>query len=213
MPNVEPITQPGDLIILGNHRLLCGDSTKKEDVEKLMNGQSIQHAFCDPPFESEDHSWFSFPYTGTVLVMHSEKAMVDLVVAHKREFHYFLVHYYSFGFARSKNMPQLAHHLIGVFGNVKFNCLGDGFKTVLAEQLARDKVSPYQKPIKLIASLLDHYTNGGDMVLDLFGGGGTTLIACEQTGRNCYTMEIDPRYCDVIIARWEAFTDKEAKRL
>jgi site-specific DNA-methyltransferase (adenine-specific) len=72
---------------------------------------------------------------------------------------------------------------------------------------------PTMKPIPLIAKLIENSSKGGEIVLDLFGGSGTTLIACEQLGRKCRMMELDPKYCDVIIKRWEEFTGKKAVKI
>ena len=69
------------------------------------------------------------------------------------------------------------------------------------------------KPVELVANCLNDCTKEGDMVLDAFGGSGTTLIACEQLNRKCFMMELDPHYCDVIIARWEKLTEQKARRL
>lgn len=77
------------------------------------------------------------------------------------------------------------------------------------KQLVND-LHPTMKPIRLLAKLIVNSSKKGDAVLDLFGGSGSTLIACEQLGRNCYMAELDPRYCDVIIERWETFTGKKA---
>ena len=78
---------------------------------------------------------------------------------------------------------------------------------------ARSAEHPTMKPVKLLARLIRNSTHPGDSVLDPFGGSGSTLIACEQLGRVCYTMELDPRYCDVIIDRWEKLTGQKAERL
>lgn len=72
------------------------------------------------------------------------------------------------------------------------------------------RVHPTQKPVGLFRKILEEFSNGGDVVLDAFGGAGTTLIACEQTGRKCYMMELDPHYCDIIIDRWERLTGGKA---
>ena len=77
----------------------------------------------------------------------------------------------------------------------------------------RSKEHPTMKPVKLFDYQIQNNTKGGDCVLDLFGGSGTTLIACEQNGRNAYVMELDPKYCDVIIHRWEKLTGEKAKRI
>ena len=74
-------------------------------------------------------------------------------------------------------------------------------------------VHPTMKPVKLMGRLVSNSTRKGENVLDIFGGSGSTLIACEQLERNCFTMELDPKYCDVIIERWEAFTGKKAEKM
>lgn len=84
---------------------------------------------------------------------------------------------------------------------------------ILEDRPNRSEEHPTMKPIKLLALLIENSTKIGETVLDLFGGSGSTLIACEELGRNCYMMEIDPHYCDVIIKRWEAFTGKKAKKV
>ena len=78
---------------------------------------------------------------------------------------------------------------------------------------ARSAEHPTMKPVKLIAYLIRNSSRKGEIVLDVFGGSGTTLIACEQLGRRCYTEELDPKYCDVIIKRWEALTGQKAVRI
>ena len=75
----------------------------------------------------------------------------------------------------------------------------------------RSDEHPTMKPIELVARAIGNSSNKGDIVLDLFGGSGSTLIACEQTGRKCRMMELDPRYCDVIVDRWQKFTGKTAE--
>jgi hypothetical protein len=208
---VETRCKKGDLWQLGAHRLLCGDSTKKEDVERLMGGEKADMVFTDPPFDMVETGYMPLclaTATGAVLVMHSDANMMRLASEYANAFRYCLVHYYSFGFVRSDSMPQLAHHLIGVFGHPSFRSLGDGFKTVICEQLERDKLMPYQKRVAIPEQCIAHYSDGD--VFDPFLGSGSTLIACEKLGRKCYGMEIDPHYCDVIIKRWEDFTGKKA---
>ncbi len=204
IPEVEDdqITKTGDLIVLGDHRLLCGDAMNREDIDRLMDGQKADIVFTDPPFEMESTDYMRHCLefsTGAVLVMHSDKNMVKLAQEYVDEFRYFLIHYYSFGFVRSNNMPQIAHHLIGVFGTPSFRSQRDGFKTVIAEQMERGKLMPYQKRVAIPEQCISHYSEGA--VLDVFAGSGSTLIACELQGRNCFTMEKDPHYCDIIISR------------
>jgi len=211
--DVETVCKTGDLWQLGKHRLLCGDATKKEDVERLMGGEKADMVFTDPPFEMTDISYMPLcldNVTGAILIMHSDKNMMVLASSFPEKFHYCLVHYYSFGFVRSNNMPQLAHHLIGVFGKPSFVSKGDGFKTVICEQLERGKLMPYQKRVAISEQCIKHFSSG-DIVLDMFGGSGSTMIAAEKLDRRCYMMEIDEHYCDVIIKRYEDFTGESVK--
>ena len=215
VPDVEgePITQASNVIHLGNHRLMCGDATNAVDVDRLMNGEKADMVFTDPPFEMENTEYMRYCLeysTGAVLVMHSDINLVKLAHEYMDNFRYCLVHYYSFGFVRSNSMPQLAHNLIGVFGKPSFRSKKDGFKTVICEQLERGKLMPYQKRVAIPEQCIEHYSDGS--VLDVFAGSGSTLIACELLGRNCFTMEKDPHYCDIIISRWETFTGAIAIR-
>ena len=84
---------------------------------------------------------------------------------------------------------------------------------IYADKPVKSKLHPTMKPVKLVARLMYNSSRRGDAVADIFGGSGTTMIAAEQLGRRCYMMELDPHYCDVIIARWEAFTGRKAERL
>jgi 16S rRNA G966 N2-methylase RsmD len=211
--DAPPICQPCDLWLLGDHRLLCGDSTKAEDVARLMDGQKADMVFTDPPFDMANTSYMPLLLqyaTGAVLVMHSDANIMRLAHEYADQFHYCLVHYYSFGFVRSDSMPQLAHHLIGVFGKPSFRSCKDGFKTVICEQLERDKLMAYQKRVAIPEQCTTHFSDGA--VLDAFLGSGSTLIACEKLGRKCYGMELDPHYCDVIIKRWEDYTGRKAEK-
>ena len=212
--DVETVCKTGDLWQLGNHRLLCGDATKEDDVKRLMNGKKADMVFTDPPFEMDNFKWFDLLKKDMpILIMHSDSNMIKLASKYIDIFHYFLIHYYSFGFARSKNMPQLAHHLIGLFGEVKFNCLKDGFKTVICEQLEFNKLMPYQKKVEIIDIILLHYSDKDNVILDLFGGSGTTMISCEKNDRRCLMVELNPSCCDIIIKRWSDYTSQKPKHL
>jgi 16S rRNA G966 N2-methylase RsmD len=206
---VGTVCKKGDLWKLGNHRLLCGDSTFITDVERLLGGEKADMVFTDPPFEMESTDYMPLLLSnthGAIAVMHSDANMIKLASEYKEQFHYFLVHYYSFGFARSKTAPQMAHHLIGIFGNPKFNNNKDGFKTVICEQMERNKLMPYQKRVEIPLKIIQHYTDGKSGILDVFGGSGTTLIACEKLEIKCFMMELNPVNCDIILKRYENFT-------
>lgn len=90
---------------------------------------------------------------------------------------------------------------------------GEQDKSVWEYKRTENKLHPTMKPVALICNALNNSTKQNDIVLDLFGGSGSTLIACEQLNRKCYTMELDPKYCDVIIKRWETLTERKAVRL
>ncbi len=212
-PPINQMSKPGDIWILGNHRLMCGDATSQEDVDKLMDGQKADMAFTDPPFDMVGMAYMQHLLRhseGAVLVMHSDANVMRLAHKYADIFRYCLVHYYSFGFVRSQSMPQLAHHLIGVFGKPSFRSRGDGFKTVICEQLERDKLMPYQKRVAIPQRCIEHYSDGD--VIDTFIGSGSTIIACEKIGRRCYGMERDPDCCDIAIKRWENYTGNKAEK-
>ena len=206
------ISKVGDLWLLGKHRLLCGNCTKIENRERLLDGKKADLIFTDPPFDMSDHSWFDInDSAGAYLVMHSDKHIVEL--AQHESFRYFLCHYFSFNFALSGNLPIRAHNLIAVFGQPSFINRKDGFRTVIAEQRERDRFMPYQKKVEIIAPMIEHYCIDKGLVADWFGGSGTTLIICEDSKRTCYMMELTPLYTDMIIKRWEDLTGEKAVKL
>ena len=234
---VKTICKIGDLWQLGNHRLLCGDATKKEDVERLMNGEKVDMVFTDPPY-------------GISLV---KNGMVgaDFGVAKKGKYEPVLGDG-DIEIARKAFdvLATITDRMIIFGGNYFLDFLpasdgwliwdkrGDsGIKNTFADgEMAwcsfhtpvriykqlwngmiregeHDKrVHPTQKPIRLLADIIKDFTNEDDVVLDLFGGSGSTLIACEQLNRKCFMMEIEPHYCDVIIQRWQNFTGKQAMK-
>jgi hypothetical protein len=194
----------GDVWLCGKHRVMCGDSTKPEDVAKLMAGCKDDLTFADPMFDSDDLSWLQIARqncSGGILVMHRDKMAGR--ISTDVDFRYFLLNYYSFGFALSASMPQLAHHLIAVLGKPKFNCLKDGFKTVIPEQMERNRFMPYQKPVRLVSECIAHYSQSGQIVFDPFLGSGTSLVACEKLGRVCCGCEIDPAILDIALKRFQ----------
>jgi DNA modification methylase len=232
-PPKQAITKLGDLITLGNHRLLCGDATKIEDVEKLMDGKKADMVFTDPPYNigyqdmkgefdkikndnMSDEHFLAF-LQSTIMpaeVMYVccswqnahifKQAMTDIGKPAKA-----MIVWDKVNPAQHLDLYFKQHEIIFYHGNF------GGSKTVRGDvwQIKRQKntVHPTMKPIELIEMALgDHPTK--KVVADLFGGSGSTLIACEKTNRHCYMMELDPIYCDVIIERWEKATGKKAIR-
>lgn len=222
----EPITKLGDLWILGNHRLLCGDSNDITAIDRLLDGSSPHAVVTDPPYG---------------IGIDGQKKSVCANPKHNRKAHDFKGWDSErpdagiFNYILSLNVPALiwggnyfADLLPASRGWVYWSKGQDGLtmsdgelawtnndkvlRSVTVNRGAINKdgsVHPTQKPCEVIQFSLD-YLEAGKIVLDLFGGSGTTLIACEKTSRHCRMMELDPAYCDVIVKRWEEFTGNTA---
>jgi DNA modification methylase len=236
-PPADPITKPGDLWILGNHRLLCGDSTDVLAVERLMDGQKADMVYCDPPYGMNLNTDYS-QIKGSAKSPNAKGYKWKEVIGDNKDFD-----------------PSA---LITLFQDVPeqfwwgadyyFECLPRGGSLLVwqkrdkadAEMIGNDfeicwskqrhkkatfwkrwvgfdsvergekRVHPTQKPIDLHVWVFEQWGKPSDCVVDLFGGSGSTLIACEKTSRHCRMMELDPAYCDVIVKRWEDFTGKKA---
>jgi site-specific DNA-methyltransferase (adenine-specific) len=228
--DAEPITKLGDIWKLGRHRLMCGDSTDKETVQALIDGASIDMVFTDPPYNVAFNG-----RSGKFDVIENDdladddfenfiSAVCDVIkfIAPK---HYYVWCNWKF-YATLQTKLDFKSCIVwakNVFG------LGKGYRhqhefclfngeiddSVKNEsdlwEIAKDTnyVHPTQKPVALIGRALKNH-KGVKTVLDLFGGSGSSLIGCEQLDRTCYMMELDPKYCDVIIKRWEKFTGEKA---
>lgn len=227
---VEPIAKQGDIWQLGRHRLMCGDSTSITDVEELMNGCKADMVFTDPPYNiayqgvsdkrtikndkmsDDDFIQFlqdSIMKTDTAYVCCSwqyshlfKQAMENLGMPPKA-----MIVWNKVNPAQHLDKYFKQHEIIWYFG--KFG----GEKTLRGDiwecKRQKNTVHPTMKPIELIAMALNDNKDKKN-VYDGFGGSGSTLIACEQLNRNCFMMELDPHYVDVIIARWEKFTGQKA---
>lgn len=237
-PPKEPKAKLGDIYQLGRHRLMCGDSTNVEDVEKLMNGNVADMLFTDPPY---GYNYQSNMRTKTEKfdVLKNDDKILDFMGIVKK---------YVSGFVfvcttwkvLNKWLPlfteyyDLTNMIIwnkggGGIGDLTHTfstdyeiilCSNNG-KPLVGKRIGsvwdikKDNASEYvhatQKPVELAAQAIKSTTVKNDNILDVFGGSGSTLLACEQLGRICCTMELDPCYVDVIIQRWEEFTGGEAK--
>ena len=230
----EAVSKLGEVYLLGRHRLMCGDSTKIEDVEKLMNGQKADMVFTDPPYGNADSGKYGRGQLGIRTIKGDEDTSVlkDAVSSKYSDVLIF--------FLQWRTIKELIQHLednqialgtVAVWdkknaglsgggglaeqweailfcGDIKYKKFGGNVFSISREVLGRDnRPHPHMKPIKLLAEILNFVE--GDTVLDLFGGSGSTLIACEQLGRNCYMMELDPIYVDVIRKRYAKFIGKE----
>ena len=251
----EPKAKYGDIYQLGEHRLMCGDSTKEEDVAKLMNGQVADMVFTDPPYGVSytggmkiengkinsnnktmikndaltDNQLYSFLYDVylNLKTFTKEKSALYIFFAHSRT-REFINSLHDVGLKQRSII--IWHKTSGGFGdfmaqymNAYEPCIyasnGDSVnwygptneKTVWSmDKEKKCDLHPTMKPIALVARAIQNSSEKNDIVIDLFGGSGSTLIACEQLDRKCYMMELDAKYVDVIIARWEQFTGKKA---
>lgn len=222
-PPEEPKSKVGDIYQLGNHRLMCGDSTKLEDVEKLMNGNKADMVFTDPPYGMNAVS-----KSGVL----SEKYKTDIMNDDDNT-----VAINSFNLCKSyfKEAKQVwwgANYYTECLHSAECWIVWDknnggsdqtdcelawtNFRSVVRQfTMASEKINrvhPTQKPLNLISQILKKFDKNNEYnnIVDLFGGSGSTLIACEQLNRKCYMMELDPKYIDVIIQRWENFTGEKA---
>ena len=244
----EPVSQPGVIYQLGKHRLMCGDSTKAEDVARLMAGKKADLVFTDPPY-GVSYRGVNNPGGRLWEVIENddlrgEKLSEFLLAAFKnlkaslREKRAFYIWY------ASSNHLQFEHAIIDaglkskqvlfwnkgmILGHSDYhwaaepcfygchegeNCewFGDRCQTTvwdIKRDNTREYVHPTQKPTALAIKAIFNSSKAGETVLDLFGGSGSTLIACEQTNRVNCTMEFDPKYVDVIRRRWAEFVHGE----
>jgi DNA modification methylase len=247
---IEPTTKLGDIYQLGNHRLMCGDSTSIDDGEKLMGGLLADLVFTDPPYnvaysgrgannlgiiKNDDMSDNDFEQfcrdifstyhaimkpLACIYVCHPDSASAPKIAFEKTFAEQFKKSSTIIWMKQSAGMgwqDYRAQHEPILYGwkegkGSHFNA-GDRTKTSIWK-IGRDAqasyVHPTQKPVCLPEEAIINSSKGSDCVVDLFGGSGSTLIACEKTGRVNRTMELDPKYCDVIVKRWEDFTGKKA---
>lgn len=249
---IETRCKRGDIWKLGNHRLMCGDSTILTDVEELMNGEKADLLFTDPPYgvSYENKTKEVLKTKNYTKIKNDDLDINDFKDFLRGVFTSALsslketASYYVFScqggdqemmmmMMRECGMP-CRHQLIWVkdapvfsmgrldydykhepilYGWVKkheFKRKGEQDKSVWEYKRTENKLHPTMKPVELICNALKNSTSEKDVVLDLFGGSGSTLIACEQLNRNCFMMELDEHYCDVIIQRWENLTGEKA---
>lgn len=242
----EPYVKLGDLYQLGNHRLLCGDSTKIDDVEKLMGGELADLLLTDPPYnvdyegktkdklkiendKMDNDSFRQFlvdAFSNADMVM--KPGAVFYIWHADTEGYNFRGACYDTGWEVrqcliwSKNSMVMGRQdyqwkhepcLYGWKDGAGHLWASDRKQTTILnfDRPTKNTLHPTMKPIPLFDYQIKNNTKGGDIVLDLFGGSGTTVMACEQNGRRAFTMEFDPRYAQTIIERWEQFTGNKAK--
>ena len=251
---VNPITVLGDVWLLGNHRVMCGDSTSIDAVDKLMDGQKADMIFTDPPYGMsygggraagstkkgavvKAHGMIlGDDKTGDDLIQLIRDALLSAVSVSKSgsatyvcfpwrtyaEFESAMLECgleasacivwdkKSIGLGLSNYRPQ--HEFIYyVKGGAWYGDKAQSDVWYMSRGATGQYVHPTQKPVELIEKAINNSSKSGDIILDVFGGSGSTMIAAEKIGRESRLMELDPKYCDVIVTRWEEFTGKKAQ--
>jgi DNA modification methylase len=244
-PPEVPTAKLGDIWQLGNHRLMCGDSTSKEQVERLMDGQKADMVFTDPPYNVKYTGGIQFKNgraatnsremiinddidiypqvlkilsdfcNGACYIWFADTKAARLYASAEQygEIHALIIWVKNGGYS-ALNASYKQKHEPCLFWKPKgktLDFIGATTETTIWEidKDGKNKLHPTQKPVGLAFKAISNHS--AKSVLDLFGGSGSTLIACEKTARKCYMMELDPKYCDVIIRRWEDFTGKKAE--
>jgi len=279
----EYVSKPGDVWLLGDHRVMCGDSTSLDDVQKLVGERAIDCCWTDPPYNvdyegsagkiandnMEDSEFRQFLTDAFVSAFAVMREGAPMYIAHAdTEGYNFRGAFKDAGFKLSGCLvwvkpalvlgrsdyqwrhepilygwkPGAAHswyggrnkttvfdaedmpYLIDADGGVQIDVGGGVLRisgenlqveelvgsTIRAEKPKKSAEHPTMKPVDLVLGMLKNSSKRGDTVLDLFGGSGSTMIACQKSGRHARLMEFDPKFCDVIVRRWQEFTGKKA---
>lgn len=242
---VNPVTRPGDIWVLGRHRVMCGDSLSSESVSKLLDGKLADLWITDPPYnvayvgKTENALTIENDSMGDTEFRDFLRGAYTAADSNMREGAVFYIWHadsegYNFrgaafdigwkvrqciiwmksAFVMGRQDYQWKHEpcLYGWKDGSAHFWGGDRKQTTVLEfdRPNRNGEHPTMKPVELFAYQIGNSSQEGEAVLDSFGGSGTTLIACEKLNRKAYLMELDPKYCDVIVKRWQDFTGKKA---
>jgi 16S rRNA G966 N2-methylase RsmD len=215
----------GDMFQVGGHRLLCGDSTDSDQVARLMGGELADMIFTDPPYDLEDN------YSGNIFeivkeschifIMNSDKLLIQNVNNGFKWFRKFFAVDFRLARLVDNNQPMTRADFIAEFckGKTRFKNLYDGFSTLI--QCAKisnnnDSINfghKQAKRVELPATFISHYSEKNEIIVDLFGGSGSTMAAAEQLERKCYMMEFEPKNCQIIINRMKKMYNLEETKL
>jgi DNA modification methylase len=246
---VDPVSKTGDVWLLGQHRLLCGDSTVLTDVERVMNGQLADMAFTDPPYNVDygnnakdkmrgkdrrimndalGDGFYQFLYDACVNLLIVTKGACYVCMS-SSELHtlqrawleaggkwstFVIWAKNTFTLGRADYQRQYEPILYGWKEGTKHFWCGDRDQSDIwnYNKPRVNDLHPTMKPVELVERAIKNSSKTRDIVLDLFGGSGTTIIACEKTNRQARLVELDPKYVDVIVKRWEDYTGLKATR-
>lgn len=248
----ECTVQPGDIYKLGEHRLMCGDSTDSETIGYLMDGAEADMVLSDPPYGMHLDTDFSGAVGSLKSIgrkKHTRGNKYEKVIGDNDDFTPELISTFFDNFGYCSEMflfgadyyaELLEDKNLGSWlvwdkrKESQADAIGSEFELIwsrtkhkrrmlrhdwfgfLSSQNAsdaRNRVHPTQKPVTLLADIINQWGKNADIIVDLYGGSGSTLIACEQLNRQCYMMEYEPKFVDVIIKRWEEFTGEKAVKL
>jgi DNA modification methylase len=237
------ISRPGDVWILGNHRLVCGDATQASSYEQLLAGQRVQMIWSDLPYnvnyansakdklrgkhrpilnDNLGEGFYDFVFDalslmlphcdGAVYIAMSSSELDTLQAAFRAaggKWSTFIIWAkHTFTLGRADYQRQYEPILYGWPEGSSRHWCGDRDQGDVwnIKKPARNDLHPTMKPVELMERSIRNSSRPGDVVLDCFGGSGSTLIAAEKSGRRCFMMELDPKYCDVIVRRWQEFS-------
>lgn len=232
------ITQ-GQVWMVGEHRLMCGDSTSESDIDKLIGGAMIDIVLTDPPYgisavERSGHSsgakagnqiardnvYMPIKGDGTT---ETARAFYELIRGKSKTQIIFGGNYFTDFLPPSRCWIVWDKDVAGSFADGELAWVSKDHNLKIYKQMwsgmrregdreteLAKRVHPTQKPVGLLIQIMDEFSGAGETVLDAFGGSGSTLIACEKTGRKCFMMEYEPHYVGVIIDRWEKLTGNKA---
>jgi DNA modification methylase len=235
----------GDIFACGKHKLMCGDSLKLTNIQKLLENKKANMIFTDPPYnigyDRENHSW-NHDYKSKVknfcdinfdVVKLLNLINLDIVDGAvylccgtgqigkiwdwisknlKRDPRMLIWYKNNMSISRSDYHRRYETIMYFWIGDRKFRGKKDGTNQdvwFIKNRVVSKYIHPTQKPVALIKKAIENSSDRGNIILDFFGGSGSTLIACEHTGRICFMIEKDPHFCEIILKRWKQYTKEE----
>lgn len=222
--NIETDIQYGDLFKVGNHFLLCGDATKKEDCEKLMQGKTSDLIFTDPPYELETVDTYltinEISKNTNVLIWASDKQIPVIFDAILGDFK--RLYTIDTGIASPTNNDVYVNHIailrFKIGDPTKFQNVHNSGRSIIKTDYRKnlkdeDFGHKHQKSLKTLSLFIEYWSMANQNVIDIFGGSGSTMAACEQLERKCFMMELDPKNCQIIINRMKKCYNLEAIKI
>lgn len=237
---VETRCKPGDVWILGDHRLLCGDANDTDSIERLLHGKRVAMIFTDPPYGIDLDTDFTSmdkgkkykkvegddtPFDPSPLLEEFQDVPEIILwgadyyserILHRNDGSFFVWDKTGGGAGPNSDYDKMFGSNFELAWSKKRHkrqilpILWKGIFGLAAED-TKKRIHPTQKPTALVSFFLSRFTKDGDLIFDPYAGSGSTLIAAESLSRSAYLVEIDPEYCDLIIARWEDYTGETAR--